>query len=105
MFVLDTPDSALVEAVADRDSTFCRDFLRMTPESQHDLLRAKATQFLFGIHGGSGLGECLSEYVAERTAAVERRCRSRGDFDAGSMLGQILAVGLRDCRSRADSRD
>jgi len=104
-YVLEEPDGARVEATAGEDSAFCKGFLQMTPDLRLGLLRAKATEFLYGIQDGSGLDACLPDYVAERAAAVERKCRSRGDFDAGSTLGQILAVGLRDCRNRADSRD
>jgi hypothetical protein len=101
--VLDAPDAGPVEAVVDRDSVFCRDFLRMTPESRRVVLGGKAEEFLFGVHDRFGVSRCLPEYVMERAAAVERTCRSRGDFDAGSMLGQILVVGLRECRRQAES--
>jgi len=103
-WAFDASEDARVGAVVDRDSVFCRDFLRMTPESQRQVLHGKAAEFLFGVHDrSSGLFQCFPEYVAERTVAVERTCKDRGDFDAGSTLGQILVVGLRECRKQAES--
>lgn len=103
--VLDAPDGARAEAMVERDSVFCRAYLEMSPESQREVLTGKARKFLFGVHDRFGLDECLPRYVEERAAAVERKCRSRGDFEAGSTLGQILVVGLRECRRRAESGD
>ena len=99
-YIQDQFDDVREVEVVDPKSMFCRDFLDMTPERQAGILVTKASSYVASMPDRKLVRDCLFQYARDRTPAVVSSCRHYGDFNAGKMLGAILATGLRVCRDR-----
>jgi len=84
------------------DFEFCRDFIRLPPESQARVMRLKIFGAVRGEPDRERVKRCVSSYGAQQAPALASSCGQDGEFDAGPTLDRIIASGLTICRENPD---